>query len=62
MDDTYNKLQMNPTDSYLEAHYDNIVKKHRDLMSSAYFSYHEYLLQPDTIITKYDDDLEKGSL
>ena len=59
MDDTYNKLQMNPTDSYLEAHYDNIVKKHRDLMSSVYSSYHDYLLQPDTIITKYDDELEK---
>ena len=59
MDDTYNKLQMNPTDSYLEAHHENIVKKHRDLMSSVYSSYHEYLLQPDTIITKYDDDLEK---
>ena len=25
MDDTYNKMQMNPTDSYLEAHYE----KHR---------------------------------
>jgi hypothetical protein len=59
MDDTYNKLQMNPTDSYLEAHYDNIVKNHRDLMSSVYSSHHEYLLQPDTIITKYDDDLGK---